>query len=418
MRRVVYLTWGETPRGHGLYRSQVIETVRSLADHLPASEFTLIAGVPVIHSGMIREKWRYPQEITALRQILGRSQFERALIPVPQSFVHPTRRSFNMIFAGARFFLLPRLQRIAPDIVHCRSLQAAWIAHKLREAHGLSYRILYDARSLWPEMQYRLNPNADDLAAFKALEAELVQAVDSVVSVNQPMADHYRALGAPRSWVNYLAATLPDKLPPPPAPNPIRLFYAGALHHSGMQDPVLLFRLLAQVDKLSAGAELTILTTSPHPPLRALATQFAGPAAARIRYAAARSPAEVMQTAAQHHIACNVYRAPITANDRALCATGFSTKSAEYMAAGLPILVSRHPAAIGHLVSENSVGYVFDDTQNDLGLNIASLNAMMHPSMRTRCRSTAAAHFDRDRVSAQFAAIYTSLAPRSEGAAC
>lgn len=419
MRRVVYLTWGETPRSYGLYRSQVIETVCALADTLPATEFALIAGVPLIHSGLIREKWLYSREIATLRRLLGRVDFERAIIPVPQSFVHPTRRSFGTIFAGAEVTLLPKLRRLAPEIVHCRSMQAAWIAQKLRHKHSLDYRILYDARSLWPEMQFRRNPDPENLSAFKTLEAELVRAVDGVISVNQPMADHYSDMGAVRSWVNYLAASMPQNTAPDPAATPLKLFYAGALHEGGMQDPKLLFQLFARLDQLRPDATLTILTTSPHAPLRNLAEKVAGKAASRISFASARSPAEVIQVAQQHHFACNVYKAPTTDVDSILCGTGFSTKSAEYLAAGVPILVSPHPRAIGQLVRQQQVGHVFDDRCKDLGIDDDVVSQLLTPSTRIRCRVTAEEHFDRRRVTARFADIYENLAPSArEGSRC
>lgn len=406
---VVYLTWGETPRSYGLYRSQVAETVRDLALEDPELDLTLIAGVPLIHSGLLRDRWRYGREIATLRQVLGRAGFARALIPVPQNFVFPTRRSFNVIFTGARFSLLPKLQRLNPDIVHCRSLLAAWIAQQLRADHGLNYRVLYDPRSIWPEMQYRRRPDDDDLRAFKEIETRLVKAVDAVVSVNGPMADHYRQMGARHSWVNYLAASLPETETAMPPAAPLKLFYAGSLKEGGIQDPRLLFRLFARARDLREAA-LTVVTTSPVEALQQLAAEVLDEAGrAAITFTSARSPKEVIDLAGGHHLACNAYQAPKTENDRILCATGFSTKSAEYLAAGLPILVSPYPQAIGDLVTQHHVGHVFDDKQPDMGIDAQVLDRLLEPGIRQTCRQVAAQHFDRGQVVSRFVGFYRAM---------
>jgi len=107
---VVYLTWGETPRSYGIYRSQVAETVAEIVARHPDITHHLIAGLPIIHSGLVREKLAYGQELKSLRQTLGDTQLSVCLIPVPQNFVFPKARSFGMIFAGARFTLLPKLR--------------------------------------------------------------------------------------------------------------------------------------------------------------------------------------------------------------------------------------------------------------------------------------------------------------------
>src|SRR5690606_20724497 len=95
--KVVYLTWGETPRSYGVFGSQVIgqfvETQKCTQD----DDFHFVSGVPIIHSGLIREKWNYRKEIDNIKLRLGKIPFIKIPIFVPQNFVNSSKRSFGLM---------------------------------------------------------------------------------------------------------------------------------------------------------------------------------------------------------------------------------------------------------------------------------------------------------------------------------
>lgn len=408
--KTVYLTWGETPRAYGIYRTQVAETVAQIVAEHDDFESHLIAGLPLIHSGLVREKLGYWAELRKVRAALDPVPLRICPIPVTQNFVYPTRRNFNVIFTGARFTLLPKLRQINPKIVHCRSFLATWIATQLRQLSSLDYRIIYDARSIWPEMQYRRRLDQADLDAFKALEKEVVEQVDAVVGVNAPMTAHYAEMGAKRTLTNYISAPLSSASaqPVPAHDGPLRLVYAGALYKGGMQTPKMLFELAAAVRKIAGPIHLTVLTVSPHAPLQAMAQTILGPDCTTFQ--AVKDPAQMPKLLAAQDIACNVYKRPLTEIDEMLCKTGLSTKSAEYLAAGLPILVSPYPEAVGALVADNDVGAIFDDRKPDFGISQKTLDALRAPEVRDRAIKLAQTTFDRRVVARKFAELYRELA--------
>src|SRR5688572_15969322 len=88
--RVVYLTWGETPRSIGVYGSQVIEQLSHLGA-LGSQRIKLIAGLPLAHSGLFRERLRYFAEIRRLRNKLGKIAIEFLPIYAPQNLFYSTR---------------------------------------------------------------------------------------------------------------------------------------------------------------------------------------------------------------------------------------------------------------------------------------------------------------------------------------
>lgn len=412
VERVAYLTWGETPRAHGVYRSQVAETVKSIAAQRPSAEVSILAGLPLVHSGLVREGRRYGAELRRLRAELGALRLHLCPIPVPQTFVFPRRRTFGAIFLGAGLSLAPKLRRLDLQVVHCRSLLAATLACDLRDRFGFDYAVLYDPRSLWPEMQYRRRPDPADLEAFRRRDRALAQRVDAIACVNDPMSDHFRQLGGHDVFTNYLAADLNRSAracPTSASGEGPRLIYAGALQENGIQDPQMLFQLFLAVTRILPKAMLTVATTSPHPPLAELAGRVAGAAAKDIRFVAVTNPGDMAALLAEHDLSCNVYRAPRTEVDRQLCETGFSTKSAEYLAAGLPILVSRYPAAVGRLIKDRQVGAIFDEAHEGFGLDRTGLEALMAPDTRTAAADLAAELFDRSAVANRFLDAYDRI---------
>lgn len=412
--KVVYLTWGETPRAYGIYRTQVAGTLAKISQQHQDVDLHLIAGLPIIHSGLVRERHRYPAELRRLREALGNVPLRICPIPVTQNFVYPTRKSFNAIFIAANLTLLPKLKRLAPDVVHCRSFLATWIANELRQKNDLNYRIVYDARSLWPEMQYRRRPDIQDLQFFKAKENKLVSQVDAVVGVNDPMTRHYTDMGAKQAITNYIAAplVLANRSTTRQPGDPIRLVYAGALHEGGMQTPAMLFELAAKVRDLLGPITLKVLTTSAHDPLQKIADTYLEKGV--VDFEAVFDPARMSEALRQNDFACNVYKRPISDIDLALCQTGLSTKSAEYLAAGLPILVSKYPQAVGHLVEKNNVGAVFDETAENFGLTTKSLQNLLSTEVNERARELASGLFDLDVVAARFAHLYQDLSSRPD----
>ncbi|MEL6991883.1 MAG: glycosyltransferase [Pseudomonadota bacterium] len=372
-----------------------------------------MAGLPIIHSGLVREKSAYGRELKTLRKVLGHTPLTTCLIPVPQTFVFPNRRNFGVIFIGAGLTLLPKLRRIKPDLVHCRSFLSTFIASDLRRRAGLDYKIIYDALSLWPEMQYRRYNDAEDLAMFRQMERDIVYDVDAVVAVNDAMRDHYAQMGAGYVITNYIAASMaPDYAPRLRAPGqPIRLVYAGALYEGGMQTPQMLFKLASAVQHHLGRVHLTVLTTSPHAPLQTLAQKYLD--TDQFHFEAVRDPARMPLLLAKADFACNVYRKPVTEIDMMLCATGLSTKSAEYLSAGLPILVSSYPEAIGRLVNDNKVGCTFDETRADFGLSAPQLEALMTVQTRQRAAKLARHNFDRRVVAKRFAELYRHVTDRT-----
>lgn len=413
MVKVVYLTWAETPRTYGIYRSQVIDIITKIRDSSDDVSVELLAGLPVIHSGLVREKLKYKKEIATIKELLGKSDISFKTLPIfiTQNFVYPSRFTFPLIFLGAERALYKELIIRQPDIVHCRSMLAAYIASKVKKKHRLKYKIVYDVRSLWPENIERRKPNAKNYAYFKQIEKSLVRYVDSVVSVNPEMASHYKEIGSKQTLVNYLAANV-DQKPfeklESQSNHSLKVLFLGAIRAKTIQDPILLFTIFETIHKLFNEATLTIITTSSHKKLRELALGYFGKELP-ITFIAVKDRAKLQRMLTEFDLAIHAYRKPTTEIYRLFASTGFATKSSEYLAAGLPIIVSKYPKSIGNLLATNNIGLVYDEDKQDGGLSVNSIKALLNEETKRIAQKVALDNFDYNVVAKKFVSHYISL---------
>ena len=414
MIKVIYLTWGETPRSYGLFRSQIIDVVSKIQEEYKESvEIDVLSGLPIIHSGFIREKFAYLKELQTIREQLAKWQISFKTIPIfsSQNFVYPSRFTFPLIFTGWSWGLSKELSNKQPDIVHCRSMLAAYIANRAREKYNFNYKIVYDARSLWPEALELRKPNPKNYSYFKVVEKKLVESVDAIVSVNPEMGRHYEKLGCKHSLVNYLAAHIEHDISEKQnnyIDGHLKVLYLGAIGESTRQDAILLFNIFGRIKELYQNATLTVVTTSSHSKLKQLALQYYRKKMP-IEYMAIKNRTELQRTLLKFDLAINAYRKPLNKNDNFFSQTGFATKSSEYLSAGLPIITSKHPKAICSLLNKYKIGLVFDEDKEDGGLSRNAIDSLLNEKTKHLIVKIARDNFDYNVVAKRYVSLYSSL---------
>ena len=241
--KVIYLTWGETPRSYGVFGTQVVGQFIETAKKCTEGEFHFISAVPVLHSGYVREKWKYGQELQAVKNMFGKIKFHWLPIWASQNLVNPSKKTFNMMHGLAHRGLKKKIERIKPDIVHCRSYGAAWAAISVRKKYNLKYKVIFDGRGLWPEevaLKNAWDENSSDYKFLKSLEQKILFACDCSISVSDPMHEHYLSLGSPNDRIIYLSADtkkLRVDLSEVNKSERVRFCYVGALSENSWHQP-------------------------------------------------------------------------------------------------------------------------------------------------------------------------------------
>lgn len=148
---IIYLTWGETPRTHGVYGTQVIDQLSFIHSAMPESNIALVCAVPIINSGIVRDGLNWIRDLINIKRFMLPVSFNLIPIVAPQNFVNSSRHTFCLFHIFTWRFLKRLILKYNPQIIHCRSYHSAWAAIKCRERYRFKYKVIFDPRGLYPE---------------------------------------------------------------------------------------------------------------------------------------------------------------------------------------------------------------------------------------------------------------------------
>ena len=406
---IVYLTWGETPRSYGIFGSQVIGQFVATKKLMADSNFTLISAVPIIHSGLVREKLSYKSELNKVRELLGNIDFIRIPIYATQNFINSTRRTFKFMHLNAHAQLAKHLISVKADVVHCRSYHATYAALIVRSKYKLNYKVIFDARGLWPEeiaLKKNLDENSEDYKFFKTLEKWLLDNSNAAVSVSDSMKIHYESMTKTQVKNIYLSAAAelfkPDIIK---NSNHKTLIYVGALSDDTWHKINGLFKLYAKFRLAWPETKLIIVTTSNHNKIREEFSQFAD---SEVQITSTKTAAELSNYLSIADFACLPYFSPSTSLEKIVSNSVLAVKTAEYLSAGLPVLCNMHCGGAAKLIEINNLGISYNpDTLEELSHN--KLTEYLDSQVIFRAIDAAAKLFSYTSNADKYSHLYQSL---------
>jgi glycosyltransferase involved in cell wall biosynthesis len=324
---ILYLTYNDQPSG--VYWSQVTDVVGYL-NTLGKGRVRLVAMVS-LHG------------FRATRQAIRQHAPDAIVVPmVPRM----KRWRANRLILG----LLCRWLR--PRAIVCRGVMTTWMALRMRDK-GLVKRVCFDGRGAyaaeWEE--YRIIDDQALIDAFAPLEREAVHRSDFRVAVSEALVDHWRKrYGYAGTAHVVIPCTLASDVARTPAversDDRIKLVYAGS--SAGWQSFDLLRDLLTPL--LHADPRVQVLFLAKRDgPITTLEEAFPG------RVSCAWLPAgKVAATLAEQDLGILLREDTVTNR------VSSPTKFAEYLAAGVPVLISPHIGDFSALVRREGLGVVVE----------------------------------------------------------
>ena len=384
--RVLYVSWGEVPRLSSVYGGQLVNVAAEMRAQDAVSWTGLLAGLPLIHSGLVREKWRFPAGLRKIERILGPGNFLRRYLPVPPVGVHPTRRELGLFnwFHTRRMAAL--IDELRPDVVHCRSYLATYAAHEWRARSRHDFAIVFDTRSDMPGeglLKERWEPGSPDDLFWRATERRLLIESDAVTAVSQPLCDTFRARSEGKANVHliHLNVSRPEgeveqSLPPKMPEGPV-FCYCGYLDSDGWHHPRNLWSLFDAIAQHRENAQLLVITRTPHDRLRSdLASSGFAHLADRVHFAQTDSPTQTVAMMRHCDVGLLSYFDPSTPEEHDVAKGVFATKTAEYLFAGLPVIINSVCEGAARFAVEHRVGISYDDPMNITAAQLNELIAM------------------------------------------
>ncbi|MGH9276517.1 MAG: glycosyltransferase family protein [Acidimicrobiales bacterium] len=260
---------------------------------------------------------------------------------------------------------------------------------------------VWDVRAFWREErinQGMLRPGSPEERVLRTVESRAARASAGIITLTQRAIDildkRHGAGVAAKARVVTTCADLERFTPGrPPPPDPLRLLLAGTLNR--LYDVPTTIRFLQRV-RARRPAELTVLSPPGGPWDADL--EAAGVAVGHV------PPADMPAQVRSHHVGLSLrsFERPISS------AAATPTKLGEYLACGLPVVVSPGLGDMDSFVRRYECGVVVEDPTDD-GLDRAAREldrVLEDPATGTRCRSLAEEHFNLDRGVDQLIAAY------------
>ncbi|EID4391644.1 glycosyltransferase [Vibrio vulnificus] len=420
--KITYLTWGETPRSYGVFSSQVLgqfsHTVACMKTKLDSDAINceFVAGIPLIHSGMVREKFAYPEEINKVTSKLADSdiKFKRLNILSSQNFINSNRHSFRTFHGVSHSSLSKHFANSRPDIVHCRSYHAAYAALKVRENLGAHYKIIFDARGFWPKevsLKKGWGMDSDNFHFLSKIEAYCLDNSDVVVSVSDTMTDVFKSKTVTPVETIYLSADIERFTSIPRAEslhsrnNALTFCYLGALSQGTWHRPKELSELFERLKHLYPNSKQMIITTSEQ---SEYISYFEGNSDVLLR--SAKNVNELVTLLAECDIGVMSYFTPDSELEKVLANSVFAVKTSEYLAAGMPMIVNKYCGGAVSFLLNHEAGVSYDPSNLE-SLTLEAVEGLTKLKIGT-LRETAAEYLDYEANAKRYAAIYERLLQR------
>lgn len=407
---IVYLTWGETPRSHGVYGSQVIKQFKETVSRASGCRSYFIAAVPLIHSGLTREKLSYFEELKKVKQTLGDIAFKWIPVFCTQNFVDSSRFSFNLMHGLSHLLLGRYIKHLDVNIVHCRSYHAAWAALKIRERYSLNYKVIFDARGIWPEeisLKKGYSVGDKNYLFLKKIERYILSNCDVTVAVSDTMAEHFEALGTKKVETIYLSSkslNLGAGVVRKHIDSAFPTFcYVGALASNTWHRPEELKKLFDKILSIKPNSVLVIVTTSNYQNIYQCFNHHPN-----VTITSVKNAEELHQIFAKVDFGLMSYFTPETPIEHMLSKMVMAVKVAEYLCYGLPVIVNKYCGGASKVIEVNKFGITYDP--NYFGnISSESLDSYLNNYKPSIQASKAAMLFSYETNAAKYLNLYQTI---------
>ena len=377
--RILYLTCFEQLVGSGIFESQVKQYLcklgREKGEEVRLSQLALRPALVVGRDGVSSPLFAERAWFRALRKEFAQHGVDSDVVFVPVVVRRKWSFYFNLpmllfVLAFSLPILLYKIARGRYQIIHCRSYVATLCALLVRMVLR-DLKVVFDARGFYPEeglIHRSWTQRSLTYKVWKRLEAFIIRRADYTIALSDTFRGRVTKIGGQNSCCLIYASTELQRFREATLfrkqtraglgfEGKVVFAYSGGL--GSWHDPVMLAKVCAVISKNVPDARLLILTPHSKEQLEADFLQ-AGLAAEQFTIMAV-APSEVPRylTAADFGI---VPLRAMNGSDVAsvVAETMIGLKVAEYMAAGLPIVVNERVGGLRSLMTSFKIGVFFD----------------------------------------------------------
>lgn len=425
--KVLYLTWGEVIVGSGIFANQVQEQLGHIKKIDPDIDITVVSGIPAVNMKILRTPVLFMNSIkktVAAFQKLGINFIPR-YIAAPSSWFYSTVNQLPWYGRGHINYLKKLIVNNKIDIVHCRSYHAAFIACKTKKSSRLPFKIVFDTRGLFPEegiFMNRYSQTSRHYQNWKNIERELLLECDSIVNVSSPFSRYVASIAQcadrittiPVS-VNLDIFSIADHVTRQSirqekgvAADEKVLVYLGDINHTSWHRIDTLAELYAAFKSAFIKTKMLFITRSNQAIIK---ESFAkkGVSETDIIICQAYSPSETNSLLQIGDFAALPFKRPENEIERIVGDTMLASKTGEYLAAGLPLLVNSAIGAASEVAVDGKAGIIYDVGKEQKLVAELRMSMAQYDQMRQRCPLVADAVFSSKRHGQDYVMLYKKL---------
>jgi glycosyltransferase involved in cell wall biosynthesis len=293
------------------------------------------------------------------------------------------------------------------EVLHCRSYNAGLLGAIMKTF--INIKVIFDPRSPYPEENIaagKWNKRSINYEFWKKAENWIAKKSDVIIAISQPFLDSFQRISPdtrmeliPNNYFDYTNNDIDknESTNDTEQSNSITLCYIGSLGQ--WNDPEIYMCFLKRVmaeTLLPMRAKFLVLPDSMKILEKAILASELDEKLFEIKFV----PPENVQSEIS---SCTLGLQLMKYEDDRL-----SIKFVEYLAAGLPVIVSGNVKGAAHIVKTNDVGFVIDPNLNNLSdlIDFIGQVAENKTYWRKRCQSVAENLFSTDSVSKKLFKLY------------
>lgn len=429
--KVLYLTWGEVPINSGLFDNQVFEQLKQIRQQEPALKLALLSGMPLLNQYIVKKRATFFTKLDAIQAQLHAHEidFSTRWIGVVARWFHSQYYQLPLYIIGQQRFLYKYVTKQQVNLVHCRGYHATNLALRAKAKYGLDYKVIFDTRGMFPEesvfAQY-FTAQSRSYQRWKQLEKWLLDHADAIVNVSGTFSDHVRTLTTnPQIYTIYTSTNLAIFQPDPERRQAVRaalgiaaaekvLVYLGSIGvHDGWHRTANLIAQFQAFQQTFPHARLLVITRASHQALQAEFDQVAS-LRGNYRLVAGASPAQTTDYLQAGDYAALPYSTVHNEVERLIGYTMIASKTGEYLAMGLPLVVNRAIGAASQLADAHAIGCTY--TAGAEQALIEPLRQLDQRYQQASARGITVAHetFSAARNAQRYLELYRALMAKAE----
>lgn len=431
--RILYITFFESVTDNGIYETQVKQFLCELSHRsggtLSVSHLAILPAAVVGRDGLSTPFLGKKKQLRRIRDEYQESGVRCTFLWLP--VLIPKRWkvglplvAFLPVLLLSYLFLLCRIARERPQIIHCRSYPATLLAI-LTKYIFKEIRVVFDPRGFWPEegvVTGRWKEQSVTFKFWKRVEKFLLLRSDKVIALSESFAERIAGIvGTANCSVIYASAAVEKFVTSPELRNLRRrelglegrdvLVYSGSLPF--WHDPQLIAAVFKAMGQALNNPGLLVLTGYDKTKLLStFAAAGVDPKDFKILNAKADEVPGYLAAADYGLVPLKEITHPAMG---VVADTMIGTKVAEYLAAGLPIVVNRQVGGLRSLMERYKIGVFFDSIRLECLAFDAERIQRDYAAYRSDCLLVSTRYLSLERTASAYHDVYSefNLRPNS-----